>query len=281
MSVAAVKDRAPVTGSRRKPLLPLPTIFRSRLIYGIVGTLLTLGAAQLLVSTQIIDERFVPLPTTALARLLELAWTPVFWAGVGGTMQGWAMGLFLAIVIALPLGFLIGTNDYLFAATRPVVEFLRPIPSVALIPVAILMLGIGMESKVFLVTLACLWPLLIQTIYGLRAIDPTLTATAQSFRIPRRLQLRSIVLPAILPYLATGFRIAATVALIVAVTAELVIGSPGIGGDILLAQSSGAVVTLYALVFAAGLIGVILNVLLQIVERRLLRWHPTYREAAP
>lgn len=260
--------------------LPLPDTTRARVVYGLVGATTTILIAELLVRSGILDSDYVPPPSATLAELARLASNPLFWQSVGNTLLGAAAGLAIALLVALPLGYLIGTNSYIYHATRPIIEFLRPVPSVALVPVAVLMLGIGINSKIFLVAFACTWPLLVQTVYGLRAVDPTLLATAQSYRIPAATQIRSIILPAASPYLATGIRISATIAIVLAVTAELVIGSPGIGKDILLAQSNGAFVTLYALVFAAGFLALAVNLLIQRAERAVLRWHPSHRSTA-
>ena len=107
--------------------------------------------------------------------------TSGFWAAVGNTLQGWALGLGIAALIAIPAGILIGSSRLLYRALRGVIEFLRPIPSVALIPLAVLVYGSGLESKVFLAAFAATWPLLMQTLYGVQDVDPVATDTARSF----------------------------------------------------------------------------------------------------
>jgi ABC-type nitrate/sulfonate/bicarbonate transport system permease component len=165
----------------------------------------------------------------------------------------------------------------LYRALRGVIEFLRPIPSVALIPLAVLIWGSGLESKVFLAAFAATWPLLMQTLYGVQDVDPVATDTARSFGFSRPQRLVHVTLPSAVPYIATGVRISAAVALILAVTAELVIGSPGLGREINIARQSEAVDDMYALIAVTGLLGWGVNVVFSRVERRVLHWHPSQR----
>src|SRR5690606_33344415 len=132
------------------------------------------------VRTGLVNERFIPAPTTVILELGVLATTPAFWVAMGQTLLGWALGLAIAALIAIPLSIAIVSVDVIDRALRPIIEFLRPVPSVALIPVAILLFGVGMDSKLFLVAFASTWPLLVQTMIGLRDIDPTQVATLQS-----------------------------------------------------------------------------------------------------
>lgn len=228
----------------------------------------------------LVDERFFPPASAMLSSLGEQIADGSIWQPVGQTLQGWALGLGLAIAIALPLGTLIGSVFLLFMSTRSIVEFLRPVPSVALIPLAVLLFGAGLESKVFLATFAATWPILLQTLYGVRDIDPVAMETARSFGIPAGQRLLRVTLPNALPYIATGVRISSAVALILAVTAELVLGASGLGQQINIARQSGAVELMYGLIIATGLIGWGLNVIANLVEKRLLHWHPSQRGRA-
>ena len=167
----------------------------------------------------------------------------------------------------------------LYHAFRPAIEFLRPIPSVALIPLAILVYGTGLQSKVFLVAFASIWPLLIQTIYGARDLDPIALETARSFRIRRSDRILRVTLMGAVPYIATGLRISSATALILAITAELIVGSAGLGREINIARQGGAVDIMYALIVTTGLVGWGLNSLFAAGERRVLHWHPSHREA--
>jgi ABC-type nitrate/sulfonate/bicarbonate transport system permease component len=235
---------------------------------------------ELLTRTGVLDESQFPPMTETVGELFTLIGTGKFWSAVGNTMQGWALGLGLAVLLAIPTGIAIGSSSWLYRAARVPIEFLRPIPSVALIPLAVLIYGTGLESKVFLAVFASFWPLFIQTLYGVRDVDPVATDTARSFGLGRLERLYRITLPSAVPYIATGVRISSAVALILAVTAELVIGSAGLGREINIARSGGALEPMYALIIATGLIGWMLNIAATRGERRVLHWHPSHREAA-
>lgn len=232
---------------------------------------------EILARTGVLPTRFFPPVTEMFAVLLGQLTEIEFWVSVGKTMQGWAIGLAIAIIFAVPVGIVIGSNRTLYRAVRPLIEFLRPIPSVALIPLAILVYGTGLQSKVFLVVYASFWPLLIQTLYGVRDVDPVAVDTARAFGLGRLARLTRVQLPSAVPYIATGLRLSSTVALILAVTAELVIGAPGLGQAINVARSGGALALMYALTIATGLLGWGLNGLFSRVERRILYWHPSHR----
>lgn len=203
-----------------------------------------------------------------------------FWDAVWNTIQGWALGLGIAAALAIPIGIVLGSTRLLYRSVRAVIEFLRPVPSVALIPLAILIYGIGLESTVFLAAFAAFWQLLVQVLYGVQDVDPVATDTARSFGFSRSQRLLRVTLPSAVPYIATGLRIASAVALILTVTAELVIGSEGLGRSITVARSGGDVELMYALIIATGLLGLALNSLFVWGERRVLHWHPSQRRSA-
>jgi ABC-type nitrate/sulfonate/bicarbonate transport system permease component len=242
-----------------------------------LGVATTLAALELLTRTNAISSRHFPPPTEMFSALADQVTTGEFWAAVGNTLEGWALGLAVAAAIAVPVGIVVGSSRPLYRSVRAVIEFLRPIPSVALIPLAVLIWGSGLESKVFLAAFASTWPLLMQTLYGVQDVDPVATDTARSFGFSRPQRLLYVTLPSAVPYIATGVRISAAVALILAVTAELVIGAPGLGREINIARQGGAVDIMYALIVVTGLLGWAVNVLFTRVERRVLHWHPSQR----
>lgn len=148
----------------------------------------------------------------------------------------------------------------------------------ALVPLVVIMFGTGPESTLVLVVYAAFWQMLVQVIYGVHDVDPVAKETAQSFRLGTWRTVRNVVWPTALPYAMTGFRLAAAVALILEITGELIIGSPGIGKAISLAQTAGDAQRMYALVIVAGLAGVAVNVGVRLLEKRVLRWHPSVRK---
>ena len=134
-------------------------------ILAVVGVL---ALWELVVGIGLLNEDHVPAMTDTFAELASLLGDADFWAAVGNTLQGWALGLGIAAGLAIPIGIVIGSSRLLYRASRGVIEFLRPIPSVALIPLAILIYGTGLESKVFLAAFASFWQLLVATLYGVQ-----------------------------------------------------------------------------------------------------------------
>ena len=246
----------------------------------LVAVLLLLAVWEAVVRAGLIPETSIPPASAAVGELLEQLTGAAMWKAVANTLQGWAIGLALAVALGVPAGILIGSSRWAYRALRVPIEFLRPIPSVALIPLAVLVYGTGLESKVFLATFASFWPMLIQTIYGVQDVDPVATDTARAFGLGRLERLWRVTVPSAVPYIATGIRIASSVALILCVTAELVIGSAGLGRQINTASSGGNVELMYALILATGLLGWLLNIAATLGERRVLHWHPSQRGAS-
>jgi ABC-type nitrate/sulfonate/bicarbonate transport system permease component len=222
------------------------------------------------------EEHFPPISAT-LGTLADQLMTSSLWAAVGNTLEGWALGLGIATALGIPLGVVIGSNQLLYRSARGLIEFLRPVPSVALIPLAILVYGSGLQSKVFLAAFASFWQVIVAALYGVQDVDPVATDTARSFGFSRSQRMLRVTLPSALPYIATGLRIASAVSLILTVTAELVIGSAGLGRSINVARSGGDEQLMYALIVATGILGLALNAIFVLAERRVLRWHPSHR----
>ncbi|HKP08894.1 MAG TPA: ABC transporter permease [Microbacterium sp.] len=251
-----------------------------RFLLGFTGILLFLVSWQLIPALGIVNPLYLPSATAVLSQVVANAGAMWFWVAVAETMWAWFLGLLIATTAALVLGFIIGPSRFLRRATNSTVEFLRPIPSVALIPVAVLLFGIQIGSSLMLIVYAAFWQIFIQVLYGVADVDPVAKNTARSFGLGSPAVWRHVVFPTALPYLITGLRLASAVALILAITTELIVGSPGIGHEIALAQSGGATTSMYALVVAAGLIGMLLNSLMRLLERRTLAWHSSVRAEA-
>jgi ABC-type nitrate/sulfonate/bicarbonate transport system permease component len=246
-------------------------------VLGLAGVALFLLVWELVPRLGLADPDYLPPASEVLQIFVRNLGLTSFWAAVAHTMTGWALGLAIASVAAVVLGLVIGSSRFLRQATHSTIEFLRPIPSVALIPLAVLVFGVSLKSTLLLVVYASFWQVLIQVLYGVADVDVVASNTARSYGLGRLARVRYVVWPTTLPYLMTGLRLGAAVALILAVTSELVIGVPGLGHEIALAQSGGAETAMYALVLATGLIGVAINLVMRFVERRVLAWHPSVR----
>jgi len=236
-----------------------------------------LALLELVTRADLLPQREFPPVSVWLLLLLQQLPSASFWSDVLLTLEGWGIGLALATLIAVPSGILIGSSRLGYRMLRVPIEFLRPIPSVALIPLAVLVFGTRLQNKLFLVAFACLWPLLFQAIYGVQDVDPVAVDTARAFGFGRFSRLLLVVLPSAAPYIATGLRIASSVALILAVTSELVVGVPGLGRTINVAASGGDFPLMYALIAVAGLLGLVLNAVFVRLEAWALRWHPAQR----
>lgn len=217
-----------------------------------------------------------PLSAIGAALLTEIG-TAQFWQALRDTLIQWSLGLAIAVVAGVVAGVAIGALAWLRRATASTIEFLRPIPSVALVPLAVLLYGTRLRSALVLVVYAAFWQVLVQTTYGVADVDPVTEQTARCYGLGRWARVRYVVWPTAQPYVATGVRLAASVALVLAITAELVIGSPGLGREITAAQSGGATALVYGLVLVTGLLGLVVNVGLRAVERRVLHWHVAIR----
>jgi ABC-type nitrate/sulfonate/bicarbonate transport system permease component len=185
-----------------------------------------------------------------------------------------AIGYVLAVLVAVPLGLLMGASRFLYNLLEPLTELLRPIPSSAYIPIAILFLGIGDEMKEFVVFFSCLFPILVNTYSGVVAIDPVQIDTGRTFGLTRMEILRSIIFRSTVPSILTGMRISLAIALIVVVVAEMVAGSSGIGYFILDNQRTFRVPEMFAGIFTLGVMGYCANWVFLLIEARVLHWRP-------
>ncbi|MFI7638175.1 ABC transporter permease [Nonomuraea sp. NPDC049400] len=220
--------------------------------------------------------KWLPPAADTLARTAELAVDPDFLEDLGGTLIAAAIGLPLAILVAVPIGLLLGTVPVVEEMTRVFVEFLRPIPSVALIPLALFFFQPEINAKIALIVFAASWPILINTLYGVRDVDPVGKETLRSFGFGAGAVIWRVSLPSAAPFIATGVRLAASITLILAISVEYIVGgSSGIGGFLIEASTGigmDAMIDVVAVLLWAGAIGIVVNTLLMRAERRLFRW---------
>jgi NitT/TauT family transport system permease protein len=191
---------------------------------------------------------------------------------LGDTAQAWAVGLAVAAAIGIPLGAATGLSRWTDAVTGVAVEFLRPVPAVALVPVGIVVFGLETGLQVFLVAFATVWPVLIGSRHGVRAVDPLLIDSARALGQSQTRVLYRVVLPAAVPAVVTGLRTAAGVGVVVAVAVEIVSGSPGLGYYLNSAQEGGQVTDAFAAVLLAGLFGLVVDLMARTAENRFAGW---------
>ncbi|MBN9427619.1 MAG: ABC transporter permease [Burkholderiales bacterium] len=190
------------------------------------------------------------------------------------------LGYFLAIFIGVGLGVALGLSRTAAAFWSAVLDFLRSMPSVALIPFAILVFGIDTSMKVFVITFGALWPILLNTIDGVRGVDKQMLEMADSFRLSRRDLLLRLILPAASPQIFTGMRASLSIGIIMMVVSEMLASSDGIGFAILQAQRSFATKEMWAGLFVLAALGYLLNLAFGLIEARMMRWHRGLRRMA-
>src|SRR5262245_17210808 len=266
-------------GMRDEGLRPRARRRAEAAVLPLVGVAVALAAFEVAPRIGLLPRSTFPPMSEIVASFVDLVRSGDLWPPMRATLGSWAQAMAIATVIGVPLGLAIGASRFGMLLTRLTVDFLRPIPSVALIPILVLVYGTSPSLKVALAVFGATFPLLFQAMYGVADVDPVAKDTARSFRMGWWTRLGRVVLPSCAPYLATGLRISASIALILVVTGEYVVGLPGLGREVLVTQSSAAYDQMYALILAAGLLGVAVNLAFEAVERRVLFWHPSQQLA--
>ena len=245
----------------------------------VLVVLAALGLWQLLTATGALNRASFPTMWSTLRALGDQLTTSGFWTTIGQTVEGWALGLALGGTAAVLVGSAIGLSRLASRSTAPVIELLKAVPSVAILPLAIVVLGTHLQMKLTLVGYAVFFPLVIQVVYGVRALDPTVADTATTLQVRGLRRFLVVVLPSAAPFIATGLRISAATALILEIVAELIGGAPGLGQRILLAENAGPTMfpLMYAFVLVTGILGIVLTGMFTLGERRVLHWHESQR----
>jgi ABC-type nitrate/sulfonate/bicarbonate transport system permease component len=240
----------------------------------ITGVLVLL---QYLTQTGHIRRTFLPPPSDIWWTLWGILAGGEFLTSIGATLALFIVGYILSMLLGIVLGLLMGTSQICADLFEPLVEGIRPIPKAALIPALMLFLGIGIEMEVAAIVLASFFPVLINTIQGVRSVDPVLIATGRTFGYGRTAIVLKIILPAAIPYIAAGMRIALGLALLTTILAEMLAGTGGIGALILDHQRSFRVRQMYSWLVVLAVLGTGLNFAMSYGERKLVPWLEKYR----
>ena len=221
---------------------------------------------------------FVPKPGMLLDKLVTV------WTGerlvedVLPSLTRLIIGILLAIVLGTGLGILVGTTRWLRNLLEPVLEFFRAIPPPVLIPVLMLLIGVNDQMKIAVIVSGCIWPVLLNTIEGVRAVDGVLSDSARTFRISGFARLRYLVLPSASPQIMAGVRQCLSIGLILMVISVMFASSEGLGFTIVQFQRSFAIPEMWSGIVVLGLIGVAMSFMFQWAERRILGWYHGLRE---
>jgi ABC-type nitrate/sulfonate/bicarbonate transport system permease component len=219
----------------------------------------------------------IPPVSAVAAWLFEQGQTATFWQALGETATHWGTGLLVGGGLGVALGVIIGSVDILQRLLNSTMEFLRPIPAVVYLPLLLLMWGATGRVATTLAAVGAFWPMLFQTYYGIKSVDQVTLDTGRIFGLTTRQRLIRLTVPMMMPFVATGARISASLALIVTVSIELIAAIPGLGQELQVYAASGVYDGVFGLIAAAGVLGVLVNVVLESIERRLLHWHPSQR----
>jgi ABC-type nitrate/sulfonate/bicarbonate transport system permease component len=236
-----------------------------RFVLGLLGVVTALAVWYLAT----VDSTNIYFP--ALDRIVAEAaeyWTSE--AGVHNLLAS-LKTLFAGLAIAIVVGIVIGQLSIVERVVSPALEFVRAIPATALIPFAMMLFGVGTNMKIFLIALGCVWPVLLSTADGARAVDRTLADSARAFQITGLQRQRYIVLPATTPRILVCIRIAIPIGLILMVTSEMVGSREGLGYVITQAQSSFRLLEMWSGILLLGVLGFVLTFLYSLLERRLRR----------
>lgn len=245
-----------------------------RIPASLVSAVFALAIWQVVATVGPISDSSIPTATESVKALISLLGDAETWTAIWETLEMAVIGFVIAVVIAIPVGILIGLSGFAFTSTKFTFDFFKVIPPIVIIPITILVLGPSLQMGIFLVVFAIVFALAIQTAYGVRDADPILLDTLSAYRLGVLSRVRYARLPSAAPFIAVGIRISATAALIVAVVAGLIGGAPGLGRALLLTQTGGLVDQTFAIVLLLGIMGVIVSKGITWLQPRIVFWIP-------
>ncbi|MCG2623043.1 ABC transporter permease [Arthrobacter sp. I2-34] len=214
---------------------------------------------------------FPPLPRI-VSQLGELL-ASRFASDVLPSLQNFGLGLLIAVVLGIGLGMLLGLVPALYRPLQPLLEFLRAIPGVAILPVMLFIFGIGTEMKVAVIAFGALWPVLLNTVDGVRSVDGLVREVSRSYRLRLADYLWRVVLPAASPQIISGIRISVSLAVVLIVASEYIASTEGIGYVQLQSARLFQMDLMWAALLLLGVLGYLVNILFRYVEHVVLRWH--------
>ncbi|SDY72647.1 NitT/TauT family transport system permease protein [Variovorax sp. YR266] len=237
-----------------------------------IGIVIFLALWEALPRLGIVSDAYLSPPSAVIASIAQLVDTGQLWKHMAASLQRSLWGLVLASFSGVVLGLLIGSSRRLAAIVDPVLQLFRQTSAFALFPVFILFLGIGELSKVAIIFWASFWPVLLSTVSGVKQVDRLLVNSALSMGASQRFIFFKVVLPASLPSIFTGVRLAGAYSITALVAAEMIGAHSGLGFLTLNSQETFQIPTMYAGILLLAVLGLVLNYLLALLERRLLRW---------
>lgn len=193
------------------------------------------------------------------------------------SLRNLGAGYGLAVLVGVGAGLALGMAPRVASALSPLLEFARALPAVTLLPLALLLFGTGSRMAIAVIAFGAVWPVLLNTVDGVRSVEPVLHDVSRSFRLSRSRHVRHVVLPAASPQIFAGARTALSIAVVLVVVSELIGSSEGVGNFVLTAQRTFALTDMWTGMLVLGAVGYALNVLFRVCEARVLSWHPSRR----
>jgi NitT/TauT family transport system permease protein len=238
-----------------------------------------LAAWELVVRLGVVTAIFLPPPTEVARTMWQAAADGSMGKALGATLLRVIPGLLLGAVPGLLLGLAMGSSNRLRQALDPLVAAVHPMPKIALLPLVMIIFGVGEASKVVVVAIASFFPIAINTMAGVRQISPLYFEVAESYGASRRKIFSRVVFPGALPMALSGLRLSANVAFLVTVAVEILAAETGLGALIWLSWETLRVDLLYAALFVTAVVGLVISLVVQGVTAGVLPWLPK-REAA-
>lgn len=269
MTVVELQVKNGLMSSRPRVRVGRPALWR-----GVAGVLVMVAVLELASRAGFVNPRFLPPFSEVAVRLVQLLGDTTFLSSIGSTAVTWAVGLTLTFAVAVPIGILLGLSATTYRFSRTIIELLRPLPPIALIPLAILVVGQGIEMKLIIAVYAAMWPILFNTIYGVHGVDPKTVDMARSFSMSRTDILKRVIVPGAAPFIFAGLRLSSAIVLVAVITVELVAGaSTGIGSFIAQSRSSGTrIPDVYAGILMSGVLGLVINMVMLKADKWLFGW---------
>lgn len=249
----------------------MPAVIR-RIPPGVISTIVALIVWQVVGTVGPLAGDSFATATEAISALVEFLGQPLFWTALAETLRMALVGFAISVVIAVPLGILIGLSRFAYRSTKFTFDFFKVIPPIVLIPIAILAIGPSLTMGVVLIVFANVFAVAIQTAYGVRDTDPVLLDTMRSYRMGLMKQIRYARLPSAAVQISIALRLAASASLVVAIVAGLLGGAGGLGSLLALTQSSGNADQTYAIILVLGMLGILVSRLLVRAQRGVVFW---------
>lgn len=247
-------------------------------MWGVAGLCLVIAGWAAVTAAGLVPATGLPGPAAVAQAFGGLLGDADFRQEYLDTLYTWAVSLIIAALLGVPLGLLVGYFEALARASSLLIDIGRAIPVVTLIPAAIVLIGLGPQMKISVVVFSIFWIILVNTVYGVRSVEPLALTVARALHFGRLETIRRVLLPSALPYVVTGLRVATGIAFVVTLSAELLGATSGVGTVLISYQEAQRADAVYAGVLAVSITGMVLNISAQLIERRVIRWRPAPQE---